>query len=189
MNRAARRAWIAPSGRRSSGLTLAAILALLLTACGGGDDNDPTPVPTGTVAPAPTSAPLGSPPPTTRSGTLVGDGICQARVPSSWIDEGVGSGSTPSGHRFAVYGNRLTATATWDAAAARFTDQLEAAGAAVEAGDGWARATYPDGRGFAYRARFADRWCDVRLTARGGALPQGEAQAWPGIEASLGPAS
>jgi hypothetical protein len=163
----------------------AALLGLLLTACGG-DDNTPTPVPTSDPGQAPTSAPVGSPPPVS-AGVLVDDGICQARVPTSWVEEAAGRGTTPSGSRFIVYGNRFTSTATWDSAASLFTSQLESAGATVEAGDGWVRATYPNERGFAYRARFEDRWCDVRLTARSGALPASDAVAWDGIVNSLGP--
>jgi hypothetical protein len=161
---------------------------LLLTACGGDDDNQPTAVPTADAGRGPTSAPIGSPPPIS-AGAFVDDGICQARVPTSWVEEAAGSGTTPSGSRFVVYGNRLGSASTWENAASLFRSQLESAGATVEEGDGWLRATYPNERGVAYRARFADRWCDVRLTARSGALPASDAQAWPAIEESLEPAS
>jgi hypothetical protein len=188
MSRSWLRLTVAPRDRRFVSLALAMGLVLLLPACGGGDDNDPTAVPTSRPGLAPTSAPIGSPPPANRPGTVVSDGICQARLPAGWVEEAAGSGSTASGNRFAVYGNRLNGESAWTNAASLFTTQLENAGATVEEGDGWVRATYPDGRGFAYRARFDDRWCDVRLTARSGALPEVEAQAWEAIEASLGPA-
>jgi hypothetical protein len=188
MSRTPLRTSRAQTGRRSGVLSLAVCLVLAMTACGGGDDNDPTPGPTSPVEQAPTSAPIASPPPASRSGVLVGDGICQTRVPSAWVEESPGSGFTPGRNRFVVYGNRLSGEAAWTNAASLFTSQLEGAGATVESGDGWLRATLPDGGGFAYRARFADRWCDVRVTARSGALPDGEAAAWEAIEASLGPA-
>jgi len=132
---------------------------------------------------------IASPPPVSRTGVLVGDGICQTRVPTAWVEESPGNGTTPGRNRFVVYGNRLSGDAAWTNAVTLFTEQVERAGATVESGEGWVRAIYPDGRGFAYRARFADRWCDVRLTARSGALPDGEALAWEAIVANLEPAA
>ena len=186
MNRRTRRHPARRITQRFASVAGLAMLGLLLTACRGDDDNEPTAVPTSDAGQVPTSAPIGSPPPT-GAGAIVDDGICQARVPTSWVEEAAGRGTTPSGSRFVVYGNRLGGASTWENAASLFTSQLESAGATVEEGDGWVRATYPNDRGFAYRARFEDRWCDVRLTARSGALPAGEAQAWAAIEESLAP--
>ena len=181
------------SARR--GARLASIVLLLaLAACGGDDGGDPTPVTVATAtttapsgaAPAPTNAPLGSPP-AARGGAIIGDSFCRARLPVGWFEEGPGRGSTPSGHSVLVSGNRLRDDAGWSAAVSAFQTQLEGAGATVEEGNGWVRATYPDERGFAYRARFEDRWCDVRLRASSGSLPASELAAWDGIVTSLAP--
>jgi hypothetical protein len=177
-------------GARLAGL----FLLLTLTACGGDDGDDPTPVAVATAtftapsgaAPAPTNAPIGSPP-VARGGAIVGDSFCLTRLPAGWFEEGPGRGSSPSGQSVLVTGNRLRDDAGWTAAVSTFRSQLESAGATVEEGDGWISATYPDERGFAHRARFENRWCDVRLRASSGSLPAGELAAWEGIVASLAP--
>lgn len=180
-------------GRRGAGISIL-VLLLALTACGGDDGDDPTPVDVATATatpppgapPAPTNAPIGSPP-AFRAGAIVGDSFCQARLPVGWFDDGPGRGSTPSGHSVLVNGNRVRDEAGWSAAVSTFRTQLEGAGATVEEGVGWVRATYPEERGFAYRARFEDRWCDVRLRASSGSLPASELAAWEAIVASLTP--
>jgi hypothetical protein len=47
---------------------------------------------------------------------------------------------------------------------------------------------YADNRGFEYRARFNDRYCDFTVYRAGAAIPQEEMAYWDAIISTLGPA-
>ena len=189
------------------GSTLAAlVLALVfLTGCGLTDD-EPPPPPTATPIPPPATAsaaataaasgpaiPAGGTPAAALdagNGRVVSDGVCRVTVPSGWVDDGTGSGRTAGGHIFTLFGGRLTDAAAWDRAASLFRDQAASRrDATLTEGGGFLHVVYADGRGFAHRTRFADRYCDIRVLGRGsGPIAPQEQATWEAIVASLAPA-
>jgi hypothetical protein len=119
---------------------------------------------------------------------LIGDGICQLRVPTHWTDDGGGRGRTPGGHAFSLGGFRLATPDDWVQAAALFKQSAGSrAGATVTEGAAFVHVAYADGRGFAHRVTFGDRYCDLRVTARNGPIDADEQAAWETIIASLAP--
>jgi len=172
------------------------VLALVLVLAGcGGDDADPTP----TTAPTPAGTPPTPAGPATavvaptraaatRNGQLVGDGVCQTRVPLTWSEDAPGTGTTAGGHRFTIFGNALTAEGAWETAITLLKDQsARQPDAQVMEGEAYVRITYADSRGFAYRARFGDLYCDVRVNARGSPISETERATWDAIIESLEP--
>lgn len=120
----------------------------------------------------------------------VSDGICQMRVPTDWSDDGGGRGRTPGGHAFSLGGFRLATPEAWTQAAALFKQSLGGrAGATVTEGADFVHVVFADDRGFAHRAGFGDRYCDLRVTARNGPIAADEQAAWDTIVASLAPAN
>jgi hypothetical protein len=53
-------------------------------------------------------------------------------------------------------------------------------------GEDWVYAELSDNRGFTFRARFGDRFCDVAVQGPV-AIPQSERDAWPAIIGSVEP--
>jgi hypothetical protein len=120
----------------------------------------------------------------------VSDGVCQATVPANWVEESPGRGTTLEGHAFSVFGNRFQGSSGWDQAVTLFKNQAATRpNATVTEGDGFVHVVYPDDLGFAHRQRFDDRYCDVRITARGGPISPQEQAYWDAIVASLAPAT
>lgn len=123
------------------------------------------------------------------SAQVITDRVCQVRVPVDWVETGAGRGTTPSGARFEVFGNRLTSDSEWQAAVELLLNQVHARpGATVERDDTFIRVTYADHRGFVYRARFPDRYCDFSVTSLTGPIPATERAFWDAIIATLAPA-
>ncbi len=178
-----------------------ALALVLLTGCGPTDD-EPPPPPTATPIPPPATATAVARGPATPAGgtseaasdagngRIVSDGVCRVTVPSGWVDDGTGSGRTAGGHIFTLFGGRLTDAAAWDRAASLFRDQAASRrDATLTEGDGFLHVLYADGRGFAHRARFADRYCDIRVLGRGsGPIASQEQATWEAVVASLAPA-
>lgn len=178
---------------------LAAMLtacALLLAACGS-EDADPTPTSPAPAATPPTPAgPVASPTarpasPDAGAGMMwVSDGVCRASVPATWTEDSPGTGTTPSGHRFSIFGNHLTSDDAWETAISLLEEQeSRQPDAQITEGPNFIRVTYAGNDGFAYRARFGDIYCDLRVTTRGGTTSDSEHAAWEAIIESLGPAT
>ena len=120
---------------------------------------------------------------------VVNDGLCQIRVPNDWSDDGGARGSTPGGHAFSLFGARLATPDAWAQAAALFkTSTGGRTGATVTEGAAFVHVVYADDQGFARRAGFGDRYCDLRVTARGAPIASDEQATWDAIVASLSPA-
>jgi hypothetical protein len=191
---------------------LFSLLMPLLAACTTSDDEGEeetpaAPTPTAVVTPAAgTSVPTASAPamatrsPATEeelppatldpaSAQVITDRVCQARIPAGWVETGAARGTTPSGARFELFGNRLASDAEWQAAVELLLNQVKARpGATVERDDTFVRVTYADHRGFVYRARFPDRYCDFSVTSVSGPIPAEERAYWDAIIATLAPA-
>ena len=200
-----------PLRNRPGKVALVTMMVLLasLTACGGDDSPDPTP--TGPVSvstaattstpPPPSTVPLLPPLPTTAralpaatlgptTSQIVGDQRCQARVPRTWVEESPGVGTTDGGHRFAVSGGPIAADEAWTRAVTLLVDTEGArANATTTAGDTSVRIVIGGDRGFIHRARFDDRYCDLRITARGGPISASERRFWDAVALSLSPVS
>ncbi len=171
-------------------------LAFALAACGGNDAPVEPIVPETAIATptsfgaSPAAIPVSAATPirVTRDGELVGDGVCQARVPLAWNEDAPGTGTTGGGHAFSIFGNNLTGDDTWDTAITLLKRQATLQpGADLIEGETFVRITYPNATGLAYRARFDGVYCDIRITGRGSPISEGERATWDGIIASLEP--
>ncbi len=119
---------------------------------------------------------------------MVGDGVCEARVPLTWDEDAPGTGTTAGGHAFSVFGNVLAGADTWETAATLLRNQaVRQPDARLVEGDDFIQITYANAAGLAYRARFAGVYCDIRITGRGGQISAGERATWEAIIASLKP--
>jgi hypothetical protein len=190
------------------------LLVILLSACGGSDNHpDPTattapptatavvPSPAATVAASPATSPspsrtsagaAGQPRPAATFppglAQTITDGICQAQIPTNWVDNGTGRGSTASGARYVLFGGRIPNDAAWQQAVALVKQYAETQpGATVEEGDGFIRVMLANNGGFEYRARFDATYCDFSVTSPRGAVPKSEQRDWTKIAASLEP--
>ncbi|MER3437913.1 MAG: hypothetical protein C4346_10165 [Chloroflexota bacterium] len=195
-------------------IALVGLLVPLLAACTTSDDEGdeetpvtsvPTATTVATAAPGTTTATAGMPTATTQtpateetlppatldpgSSQVITDRVCQARVPVDWVETGAGRGTTPSGARFELFGNRLTTDDEWQAAVELLLNQAKSRpGATVEQDATFVRVVYADQRGFVYRARFPDRYCDFSVTSLTGPIPAAERAYWDAIIATLAPA-
>jgi hypothetical protein len=123
------------------------------------------------------------------SGQLISDGICQATIPDDWNDNGSGSGTTPSGAKYILFGGLLKSQDSWKQAVQLVKDQAGSQdGAKVSEGDDFVRVALKDNRGFEYRKRFQDRYCDFSAKSSSSAVPNQERAFWDTIIASLAPA-
>jgi len=186
---------------RSTSLLLVLSIGVLLAGCSNNDDegdDTPTPVPPTQAATAPagqptTAATTGTGATTvpatfaSGSGQIVSDGICQATVPDDWVDNGTGSGTTPSGARYAIFGNLIPSEDGWNQAVKLVKDDAaKKEDAKVTEGDNFVRVDLADDKGFEYRGRFDDRYCDFSVTSSR-AIPPEERAFWDAIIATLGP--
>jgi hypothetical protein len=195
--------------------SFAALILLLsvLAACTGDDDESgdqtptlttaPTTAPTATAASitlptkapaAPAASPAAAASPTKRPTFAVGadmqvisDGVCTAAVPEDWFDDGTGRGTTSTNARYVLFGGRVSTDDAWVAGVQLLEDQAKkTADAVVTKTDDSIRIDLPGNRGFEYRARFGNRYCDISVTASS-EIPESERAAWDTLVASLSP--
>jgi hypothetical protein len=183
-------------------LALLFLVGFALSACSTNDDEGDqrtsNPAPTATlVASVPTTVTATGAAPTNgavatltdASGQQISDGVCRATIPDGWVDDGTGRGTTNSGARFTLFGSMLAGDAAWRAAldvvATPTTGRLIASTQRTVAS---IRVDFADNRGFEYRARFGDRYCDVYVYRTTGPVPDQERAVWDAVIASLGPA-
>jgi hypothetical protein len=169
-------------------------LALLMMLAGCGEDDGPTSVdtPPGSPAvatPGATPAPAATRAEVTEDGYLVGDGVCEARVPMTWVEDAPGTGTTSDGHTFSVFGNQLAGPDAWTTAANLLRDQTNRQpDAQLTETDNAVRITYANGAGLAYRIRFDEVYCDLRIAGTEREVSAAERATWEKIIASLQPA-
>jgi hypothetical protein len=189
---------------RRSGLWLGLALVLVfgLSGCTLHDDEGDTP--TAVSRPASTSTPTaasGAKPSATTTGTKpagtaltdangqqISDGVCQALIPDGWVDDGTCHGTTASGARYVLFGVIISTDSEWQAAQAIIA--TPAAGrtiAHVSQDASSIRVTYTGDKGFEYRKRFGDRYCDFTVYRASGAVPADELAVWDQVLATLGP--
>lgn len=169
---------------------LVGLLAIsILTACGGGSSS-PTPTPVVSGQPTPTSGieiargerPSGSFSGLTQRLSLNG---CRVVIPLDWVSVGDGTGTTRSGARFTVNGGRIASDAAWENAVNLVATQATRRGVAeLTRGDDWVYAVLTRDRGFTFRARFGDRYCDVSVLGVT-AAPADERNVWSAVAGSL----
>ncbi len=177
---------------RSAGVRLLAILSIVtLVACGGQDD-DPTPTPDGalmTPAPGGIAIPVGDPPSgefSELTQNLLFDG-CRVTLPLIWTSFGDGTGITPSGANFTINGGSIASDDAWERAVQLVASQAQRRGAGdMVRGDDWVYVETAGDRGFTYRVRFDNRFCDVAVLGTG-AAPASEVSVWPAIVDSVAP--
>jgi hypothetical protein len=189
------------------------VLVALLTACGGSGDK-PKPTATTSSAPPPVSSPAATPPPSpvatpspaaatqTARGPAgsaaafppgmaqtISDGVCQAQIPYTWVDNGTGRGTTTGGARYVLFGGSIPDDAAWQQAVALVKQYAGSqSGAQIQQGDDFIQVMLADDAGFEYRGHFGNVYCDFSVTSRGGAIPETERGDWEKIIGSLAPA-
>jgi hypothetical protein len=198
---------VPPSVRRFA-LALALSLVVLAGCSSDDDENDETPtsVPV-TLAPA-TSAAGGQPSPTSggltpaattaaaetvvpatlsaANGLPITDGTCRATIPDLWVDDGTGRGTTLSGARYVLFGNRLRNDDAWAAAVESVKSEADRRqGSEVVQDEDFIRVVFPDDRGFEHRQRLGDTYCDFRVDSSSGPIPPEERAFWDAIVSSL----
>jgi hypothetical protein len=182
---------------RSQAAVLSLVLILALASCATNDDEGDTPTApdgrTPTQAPArPTPTVAATLPPATLSaanGNTISDGVCRALVPEGWVDDGTGRGTTSGGHRFVLFGGRVRNDAEWNAA----TDIVATptAGktvASIERTVDSIHVVYGDDRGFEFRKRFGDRYCDFSVASNSRSISPEERAFWSAVIGSIEPA-
>jgi hypothetical protein len=195
---------------RLRSLVLLILLGGLLTACSTNDDESDgaTSTPTTAAATQPptlaagsksTATPAGAASGTAStvipatlasgSGQIITDGICQATIPDDWVDNGAGAGTTASGAKYTLFGGLLKTADSWKEAVQLVKDQAGSKdGAKVSEDDDFVRVDFKDDRGFEYRKRINDRYCDFTVTSNSTAVPEAERAIWDAIIAGLAPA-
>jgi hypothetical protein len=168
-------------------------LILVLAACGGSDDPDPTPTAavSGNVTATSTAAGITIEPGERPSGSISGltqrlslNG-CRVTIPLDWVSEGDGTGSTRSGAHFTLYGGPIGSDQAWENAVLLVANQVTRRGVdSLTRGDDWVMAVLSGDRGFTFRARYEDRYCDFSVSGIR-AIPESERNAWGGIIGSL----
>lgn len=146
--------------------------------------------PSGTPAGTPAAAAVAVIPATPFGGQTVSDGICRATIPDDWVDNGAGSGTTPSGARYTLFGGLLTTQDGWKEAVQLVKDRAGSQdGAKVSEGNDFVRVDFKGNRGFEYRTRVNDRYCDFTVANTAIPIPETERASWDAIIASLALAS
>jgi hypothetical protein len=174
---------------------IVALIAVLGTAgCTTEDDEGDEPTPTAGASatsaadPTATSASTETAGAQTQiNGQAISDGVCLAVIPDGWVDDGTGRGTTSDGGRFVLFGGRVLNDAAWQSAVnAVATPSAGRAVASDERTADMIHVVYADDRGFEYRKRFGNRYCDLSVTS---SRPiSAEAQAiWPAILETLEP--
>ena len=170
---------------------LALFVLLTLTACGG-DSNDPTPTPEAaqvTPTPGGIDIPTGDRPSGSFSGltqNLLFD-QCRVTMPLDWTSFGDNTGVTPSGANFTINGGPIASDTDWERAVQLVAQQATRRGAGdMVRGDDWVYAEIAGDRGFTYRVRFDDRFCDIAVLGPT-AAPTSERNVWPAIISSVEP--
>jgi hypothetical protein len=165
---------------------LPAMLLLIVTLAGctlHDKDREETPTATPAVATAvaSTAAVAGLNPADSQTIT---DGICTTLIPETWIVSNNGQGSSPSGARFTLFGNKLSGDAAWTAAAGIVA--TIAAGKSAQPTQTADSIVYANAAGtsFEVRRRLADRYCDFSVTSLT-KVPDAERALWPAIGASM----
>lgn len=179
-----------------SRLIVALLLVGVLASCGAGSPSkkDPTPTPansgqapgvinvTVTVTVDASQKPSGSLSGLTQHLSING---CRVTIPIDWVSVGDGSGTTASGARFTLYGGPISGNPAWETAITLVADQANRQGASsLTRGGDWIYAKLSRDRGFTYRARFDNRYCDVSVLGVNG-IPEAERATWDAIAASL----
>ncbi len=166
-------------------------LILFLVACGGDDDPDPTPTPETSGVTATTTAGIAIEPGERPNGSISGltqrlslNG-CRVTIPLDWVSEGDGTGTTRTGAHFTLYGGPIASDQAWQNAVQLVAQQATRRGVeSLTGGDDWVMAVLSNDRGFTFRARFENRYCDISVSGIS-AIPQSERDAWNGIIGSL----
>jgi hypothetical protein len=171
---------------------MASILIITLTACGG-DSASPTPTPVPTVQVTPPAGgieiPYGERPSGSFSGLTQRLALsgCRVIIPLEWTSFGDNTGVTPSRANFTINGGSIASDLAWERAVQLVASQAMRRGAeTLVRGDDWVYAELQGNRGFTYRVRFADRFCDVALLGTT-AVPAAEKALWPAIISSVEP--
>jgi hypothetical protein len=128
------------------------LLAVTLTACGSDDKPDPTATP----QPGATTQAL--------DGSIATDGICQVTIPDDWVDDGTGRGQTLQGDRWMVFGGTIASDDAWSRAVDLVKTQYAKDSADVQETDTSVTITQASGRGYVYRERFTNRYCQFAVT-------------------------
>jgi hypothetical protein len=124
------------------------------------------------------------------SGQTISDGLCQVTIPDGWVDDGTGRGNSAGGHRFELFGGRVTNDAAWQAVSQVVaTPRAGRTIAAIEQNTDSVHAIFDNDEGFAYRARFDTIYCDFSVTSMSGPIAESERAAWPEIIGSIAPSS
>lgn len=194
------------SGRLASFCAIALVIGMVLSACTKKEDRGETPTaapqnPTATIVATkagglatakPSAAATGTKAPasaiTDANGQQISDGVCQVFIPDGWVDDGTGRGTSPSGARFVLFGGSIASDADWQAAAN--IAATPASGRSIASVDRTAtaiRILYAGDKGFEYRARFGNRYCDFTVYRVAGAIPPEEQALWSPLLATLGP--
>jgi hypothetical protein len=184
---------------------LVLLLGTLLAGCSTSDDEGDGTTPTAAVSATPRATPgtgatspaatvkAGTTAPTTvgaTSGQVISDGICQASIPDDWVDDGTGHGTTSGGARYVLFGGRIASDDAWKQAVELVKKQAGSKeDAKVSEGDNFVRVDLADDRGFQYRGRFDDRYCDFSVTSPLSPIAEEERASWDAIIASLVPAA
>jgi hypothetical protein len=172
------------------------VLTVALTACGIGASGGDDPTPTATTSPKlpgsiNVTVEVTSDASQRPSGSL--DGLvqnlsvngCRVTIPLEWVSVGDGSGTTASGARFTLYGGAISSDQAWENAVSLVADQANRQGASsLTRGDDWIYAILSNDRGFTFRARFDDRYCDFSVLGVR-AVPEAERHTWNAVAASL----
>jgi hypothetical protein len=174
--------------------TIGIVLTMVLAACGAGSPGKSDPTPTATsessgivnvtvsVTVDASQRPTGSLDGLVQNLSVNG---CRVTIPLDWVSVGDGSGTTASGARFTLYGGAIANDAAWENAITLVADQANRQGAtSLTRGGDWIYAILNRDRGFTYRVRFDDRYCDFSVLGVR-SIPETERATWDPVSASL----
>jgi hypothetical protein len=183
-------------------LSMAVLSIVVLAGCAGNDDEGDAPTATADSAAAATETPgqeltLNTPtvaaslPPATLSaenGNVITDAQCEALIPDGWVDDGTGQGTTTGGHSFVLFGGTVRSDADWAATVNLIaTPSAGFTAASLETTEDSIHVIYADDRGFEFRKRFENRYCDFRVTSHGPAIAPDEQAYWDAVIQSMMP--
>jgi len=162
-------------------------LVFVLAACGG-DSDDPTPTPVElTPTPGGIDIPTGERPDgdfSVLTQRLLIEN-CRVTVPLDWTSFGTGTGETSSRARFTINGGSIASDDAWEEAVQLVASQAMRQGVeSLTRGDDWVYAVQSGNRGFTFRARFDNQFCDVAVQGTD-AIPETERATWPAVIGSV----